>query len=332
MKEPSNAIIAVTSNCNSRCVMCDIWKKDKESEVYPYLYKHLPSSLKDINITGGEPFLRKDLSDIIAVVKDRCKKARIVISTNGFLTQRIKEETKKILAIDRNIAIRISIDGADKTHDEIRGVSGGFRKSIDTIRCLQEIGVRDLGIGFTISSKNVAMIKNTYDLANHLGVEFSITVVTSSPIYFGDNECLKPENNGILKIQFSDLIRSELSYWNLKKWLRAYYDYTLFEYIKTQKRTFPCDAGESFFYLDPKGNIHPCNVLDLDFGNINNNSFKNIWASDNAKNIRNNVKKCSNCWMICTVKTSFKKSVPYIALWLIRNRLKMALGVKELLK
>ena len=325
---PQNAIIAVTLNCNSGCISCDIWKNDKVKEVSPSFYKHLPSSLLGINITGGEPFLREDLPEIIAVVRNRCKKARIIISTNGLLTQKIKDAARKILEIDHLVAMRVSIDGSEKTHDEIRGSTKGFKKAMDTVRALQEIGVKDLGIGFTVSSKNVAVIKTVYDLANQLGIEFSITVVTSSPIYFGDHECLKPENNDILKCQFDELIRSELSHWNVKRWSRAYYDYTLLEYIKTHRRPFSCDAGENFFYLNPDGNVYPCNTLDLELGNLNNNSFDEIWASRKADEVRNIARECDKCWMVCTAKTAIKRNRTKVASWMIMNRLRTALRIQ----
>ena len=69
---PTDAIIAVTMNCNSRCVMCDIWKNEIEGEMAPGEYAKIPVSLKGINITGGEPFLREDLPEILSVMQSRC--------------------------------------------------------------------------------------------------------------------------------------------------------------------------------------------------------------------------------------------------------------------
>lgn len=333
MKQPTHCVMAVTLKCNSRCISCDIWKLKKREgaeEVAPSFYNNLPSSLIDINITGGEPFLRKDLHEIIAVVKNRCKKARIIVSTNGLLTKTIREETKRILEIDRNVALRVSIEGIGKIHDEIRGIDAGFEKSMDTVNALKEIGVKDLGIGLTVSERNVSEIGKVYNLANRLGIEFSITVVTSSPIYFGGKDLLKPKNNDNLKRQFEELIRNELMCWKLKRWARAYYDYTLFEYIRTQKRPLPCDAGESFFYLDPYGNIYPCDVMNEVFGNLQNDPFEKIWASPKADSIRNVTKNCDGCWMVCTAKTPIKKNIHKGALWVIKNRIKTVIGTELL--
>ncbi len=81
MKLPTDAVIAVTYKCNSKCVMCDIWKKPACKEIEPRLYAKLPGSLKYINISGGEPFLRKNLPEVIAVLSATCNEPRIGIST-----------------------------------------------------------------------------------------------------------------------------------------------------------------------------------------------------------------------------------------------------------
>lgn len=111
LKRPTHAIISVTLNCNSRCSMCDIWKNNIQNELLPIDYFKLPDSLKDINITGGEPFLRPDIEEIINNIKKACPRARLIINTNGFLPQNIENKIKRILQIDPDIAIRLSLDG-----------------------------------------------------------------------------------------------------------------------------------------------------------------------------------------------------------------------------
>ena len=82
VKMPIDAVVAVTYRCNSRCIMCNIGKIKDYPELSVGAYKKLPSSLKDINISGGEPFLRHDLPQIIKVVKKQCPKAHIILSTS----------------------------------------------------------------------------------------------------------------------------------------------------------------------------------------------------------------------------------------------------------
>ncbi len=119
---PLTAVVAITYRCNARCLMCDIWKKRvaRSDELPANGFAALPGSLEDINITGGEPFLRDDLIDIIRTIKQSCPKARVVISTNGLLVDRIKSFAPDMLRLDSRIALRVSIDALGTEHDKIR--------------------------------------------------------------------------------------------------------------------------------------------------------------------------------------------------------------------
>jgi len=143
---PSEAIIAVTLNCNARCVMCNIWQNKIKNEVPPTLYRRLPSTLKEINITGGEPFLRNDLPEIIQVMKQTCPQARLLINTNGYLTKQIQKMAPLILRIDHRIALRVSLDGWGKQHDLIRRLPHFFDHAIETLSYCKKIGIKDLGV------------------------------------------------------------------------------------------------------------------------------------------------------------------------------------------
>ena len=101
------------------------------------------------NITGGEPFIRTDLKDI---VRELYKKSdRIVISTNGFFTDRIVDLCKEF----PNIGIRISIEGLEETNNEIRGLQNGYQRGYGTLKKLREMGMKDVGFGMTVQDQNV---------------------------------------------------------------------------------------------------------------------------------------------------------------------------------
>ena len=104
--EKLNGTVIVTYRCNARCTMCNRYKKPSkpEEEIGLETIKKLPP-MYFTNITGGEPFIRTDLPELVAEL--RKKSDRIVISTNGFFTDRI------IALCERfpDIGIRISIEG-----------------------------------------------------------------------------------------------------------------------------------------------------------------------------------------------------------------------------
>ncbi len=82
---PREICVIITYRCNAKCNMCDAWHHPSSSrdEITLSDLERLPSGLRFINITGGEPFIRKDIDEIINVIRPKTK--RIVISTNGFL-------------------------------------------------------------------------------------------------------------------------------------------------------------------------------------------------------------------------------------------------------
>ena len=103
-----NGTVIVTYRCNARCTMCNRYKAPSkpEEEISLETIRKLPP-MYFTNITGGEPFIRTDLKDIVREL--RKKSDRIVISTNGFFTDRILDLCKEF----PDIGIRISIEGLD---------------------------------------------------------------------------------------------------------------------------------------------------------------------------------------------------------------------------
>jgi radical SAM protein with 4Fe4S-binding SPASM domain len=330
MSQPTYAIIAVTLKCNAKCIMCDIWKRKSGREVEPAFYQRLPSSLREVNITGGEPFLRENLPEIIEVIHSRCDSPRIVISSNGLLPKRIKDSMDRIIEINDGIAVRISIDAVGKKHDELRGMPGAFGKAMESLSILKKNGVRDLGIALTLMDSNVSEVNKVYDLADEMGVEFSLSVVTSSPIYFGEKDSLMPSDNGALRERFNYLVRSELRHWRPRRFARAYFDNTLWEYLHTKRRPLRCDAGKGFFYLTPDGNLYGCDVLDFPLGNLKDHGFKELWFSERAEKFRRRANECNRCWMICTAKTAMRRSLHKPFSWLLKNKLRVHMGAQIL--
>ena len=132
---PTDASIILTYRCPMRCQMCNIWQNptDKKEEIVAADLRSLPK-LKFINLTGGEPFIREDLAEIVEECYKHTK--RIVISTSGWFEDRIIALAKQF----PNIGIRISIEGLSQKNDELRGREGGFDKGLRTLLTLQHMG------------------------------------------------------------------------------------------------------------------------------------------------------------------------------------------------
>jgi radical SAM protein with 4Fe4S-binding SPASM domain len=314
------AAIITTYRCPQKCVMCRIWEHPTrpEEEFAPALLHKLPR-LAFANITGGEPFVREDIEEVASVL--RRKAGRVVISTNGFLTERVLDLARR----HRDVGFRISLEGLPEVNDRLRGVPNAFDRGLRTILGLRELGVRDVGFGVTLSDANPGDLLDLYHLAKRLKVEFATAAVHNS-FYFhtGSNGFARP---AAVKTALEDLIAELLRSPRPKDWFRAYFNAGLIDYVEGRPRRLPCRAGTDLFFLDPQGEIWPCNGLEARFwqeslGNLHQASFEDIWESPRAEAVRAKVRDCpKNCWMIGTASPAMKRRVLGPALWVLRSKL-----------
>ncbi len=321
------ASIITTYRCPNRCYMCNIWKYPTkiEEEFKPEILNKLPK-LSFCNITGGEPFVRDDIEDIVAILRKKAK--RIVISTNGFFTEKILDIAKK----NKDIGIRVSLEGLAAANDELRGAKGGFEHGLWTLQELQKLGFKDIGFGITVSDRNAKDMIELYQLAKKMDLEFATAVVHNS-YYFHkyDNEI---KNKDEVIACFEELIKDLLKSKKIKNWYRAYFNYGLINYVKGNKRLLPCQAGTENFFLDPYGEIMPCNGMEeclwfQSMGNLKEKTFGEIWNGQKAKEIRKKVKNCpKNCWMIGSAAPVMKKYLYKPTSWILQNILKYRMAAK----
>ena len=313
-----NGTVIVTYRCNARCTMCNRYKAPSrpDEEISIETIKKLPK-MYFTNITGGEPFIREDLPDI---VRELYKKSdRIVISTNGFFTDRIIKLCEEF----PNVGIRISIEGLEQTNNEIRGLNDGFNKGYSTLKKLVEMKHPDVGFGMTVQDKNAKDLVALYDLSNEMGMEFATASLHNS-FYFVEAKNIIHDRPMVAK-EFENLINKLLASNSPKKWFRAYFNHGLINYIYGQKRLLPCDMSFDTFFIDPYGDVMPCNGTKCKqvMGNLNEQSWNELWNSEKAEKVRNSVRHCSrNCWMIGSVSPAMHKYIWKPAWWVIKHKLK----------
>ena len=308
--------LITTYRCNAKCNMCNCFKfpthPDEEWKVE--IINKLPE-MSFTNITGGEPFIRSDIQEIVREVYKKTN--RIVISTNGFFTDRI-------IALCREfpkIGIRISIEGMQETNDAIRGIKDGYTRGYETLKTLVDMKHPDVGFGMTVQDLNCEDLVKLYQLSNEMNMEFATTTLHNS-FYFR-----KIDNRIIDKLKvaksFEALINELLKSNSPKKWFRAYFNHGLINYIYDNPRLLPCRMGSNGFFMDPYGDILPCNGMDekMTMGNLNEKSWDEIWNSDHAAEVRRNVKNCpKNCWMIGSVSPAMKQQIWIPSFWVLRHK------------
>lgn len=316
MAKKLNGTVIVTYRCNARCNMCNRYKKpsNPDEEISLETIKKLPP-MYFTNITGGEPFIRQDLKDI---VRELYKKSdRIVISTNGFFTDRIIDLCREF----PNVGIRISIEGLEETNNKIRGLEDGFNKGLTTLKKLVQMKHPDVGFGMTVQDANAKDLVPLYKLSDEINMEFATASLHNSFYFVEAKNIIK--DRPMVAQNFEDLINELLKSNSPKKWFRAYFNHGLINYIYGQKRLLPCDMAFDTFFIDPYGDVMPCNGTKEKqvMGNLNEQTWDELWNSEQAEKVRKVVRNCDrNCWMIGSVSPAMHKYIMTPAMWVIKHK------------
>ena len=325
---PKEICIIVTYRCNAKCNMCDVWHHptDARNEISVEDIAKLPSGLRFINITGGEPFIRQDIGEIVRTV--RSKTERIVISTNGFFTDRIVALCEKYT----DLGIRISTEGLQKTNDSIRRIPDGFDRTLRTLLTLRRMGIKDIGFGMTVQDMNCKDLLPLYELSDALGYEFATATLHNSHYFHKLDNVINDKE--MVCSEFSNLIKELLKSNSVKKWFRAYFNYGLMNFIYGGKRFLKCEMGTDSCFVDPFGDVLACNGMDvkISLGNIKEQTFDEIWNSKTADKVREMVRSCNKqCWMVGSAAPAIKKNLYKPALWILKNKLRVLMNKDPIL-
>lgn len=321
---PMTLTYSVTAACQSRCKTCQIGEmfcqNPKRAEVDLSLeeIEKIFSTMKPVyffNMSGGEPFLRKDLPEIVALACKYLKPRVIHTPTNAILTDRIIENTEKIINIIREydstvpFTVKPSIDGVGAKHDEIRGVKGNFDcllKTIDGLKKLEEkYDNFHLELGTVISNFNIDDLDEIEDFVHSLGVEsYRNEVAECRTEFFNLNDPITPPADVYQRLIKDFSQKVEANIYKKKKLARTteamrivYYDIAG-RILKEKRQVIPCYAGVSNVHINFDGGVWPCCVLGYDkqMGNLRDFDYKfdELWHSKEANAVRKYIKD-KNC-------------------------------------
>lgn len=302
---------AVTWRCNSRCIMCDTWKAPSShsaSELSPSELESIllrDSSdfrhLKRVGITGGEPFMRSDIPELVRTLRRSLPHTQVSIVSNGFLTDRILAALREIRSFYPDLLFSVSVDGVGETHDSIRGTPGAYDKAMATIR-----GVLDLGFplttGMTVSPSNIDQIEPLADLMDRMGVDFSFNLPET-----GQNFHNTGTGTALTQEQVRKLVQV------LERYPHHYYMDNLRYILLGRRRSLPCYAGVASYFLKPDGDLAVCNLKGASLGNLRTSTLSEVINGDEAKQKRHELARCS-CWSQCEVKYS-ASCAPVSQIW-----------------
>lgn len=312
--KPTFLDLWVTSRCNARCLMCNIWKSRGQSdlslnEIESIFFSPTLSKVRCITITGGEPFLRKDLLHIIRLISSKLKKIQeILICTNGLLTKVIVNQTNEALEIlgnDIRLRVGISFDGIGEEHDNVRNIRGIHNYAVETVKGLQKIQDKRLCVqaDVAVGLYNIDQIEDIFQYYSNI-----VNKIVFFPIVLSDRPFNNKENESTLS--FDSTSKSKFA--NFLKFLIqeespspiSYFYSRLINFFETGKRNFPCTGGYRFMHIDSEGNVNSCSFIpqEVSYGNIRDKSLEQIWFSKEMNLLRKKLKEsiiCEKCPSHC---------------------------------
>ncbi|MDP1853767.1 MAG: radical SAM protein [Candidatus Omnitrophota bacterium] len=348
---PLRVVFEITYRCNLYCQMCPLanWKKEKTetkapdadinkeldtAEIKTFIDELKSLKTRAIMITGGEPFLRQDMLEILDYIKNKGIYCSII--SNGTL---INNDTAKDLVNIGNEIISFSLDGTKDTHNRIRGRGDSFSKIYNTVETIQRFkngrANPKVNFNFTISALNQDNLDEIVDVAHDLKINminFLYLFYTSESNLSQTSEILKmgtlkPENQNINdEIKQIDINILKESIRKTEEKAKKYNVSLNFrpplKGDEIEKRFFDPNFAycQRCFYpwfetrLDPFGNIYPCSI-DIPMGNIRVNSLKSIWNGKKYSNFRMRLKRykllpaCAKC---CKLNNKLWSHLPCI--------------------
>ncbi len=261
-------------------------------------------------MSGGEPFLRKDLPEIVRSACQHLRPAVVHIPTNAIMPERIEKTTREILDIIHKeapgtlLTIKPSFDGIGEQHNTIRGVPGNFELLLDTIKRLNalkdEYKYLHVGVGTVVSKFNQNDLDEIIKFAGELGVDTYINEIAEErEEFFNLGSGITPDEDSYRKIMlvFKENVRSRMK--NMKLLSRittamrlVYYDLAA-DILKEGKQVIPCYAGILNVHINSDGAVWPCAVLAYngEMGKLTpENDFLDIWNSKEACLVRKSIK------------------------------------------
>ena len=327
---PHEISYILTYRCNLSCKMCDIWNKKVGQELtVEEIERFLKISNKFswVGITGGEPFLREDISEVVRIILDNCKElVAIHFATNGTMTEKIIEVVKKALEHQKrkiNLLFTLSIDGPEYLHDRIRGRDGVWNKCIETFEKLKEIKFVRPRIGITLSQDNLDKFKETFVSLKKISPllrfdDITVNIFHRSSFYY--NNISMPELISSEVIEAIDtILNMDKDTFTINNFLRRKYLKLYKRYLENQRCPLKCQALSATCVLDPQGDIYPCGIYGIKIANIKeyNYNLKKLWYDSRVKEISMQCSKgiCPSCWSPCDAYSAIAGSLFRFNLW-----------------
>jgi len=300
--KPRHLTYETTYQCNCRCIFCKRWKvglKNIKNELTTEQALNMVKGAKKIGVkfisfSGGEPMLRKDLFEVANYTKKNG--INTYLNTNGVLITEKNIER----VIDSFDGISISIDSVNPSkHDHIRGLSGAFKKALNAVDLISKY-TDNIKVGMVVTTENVDEIEEYAKFFRERGIGHTFQPVHSNPA-----NLLVVNDEKIRKFGYNSFKKKWMGIFERLNLNDEYY--LLFPEFLCRPHTlvnrFVCFAGSRSIFINPYGEVFPCESLRISQGNVKKEPLTKIWKDmkELRKFLSSKERKCI-CWWACTAR------------------------------
>lgn len=306
--KPQAVSLEITHDCVARCIMCNIWKISREvpnltmPQWLDLLSSPLFADLRELDITGGEPFIRDDIVDLFQGIcdlkRDNFNGLRsIAVTTNGLLPDRVLPAVEKMLLALQNqhldLVVVCALDAVSDLHDRIRNFPNAWSKVNHTIDALcrlrEKFSNLIVGVKTTILPLNVNELGSIAAYADERGL---FTII--SPCIITEGRYLNPERAGDLSFGEQDR-QKMIDFFSSDQFQWSFHGKALVEFLKTGTIKKPCTCGFNYFFVRSNGEMLLCPLIKESVGDVTTTDVADLYFSDRANHIRKSIGRLSQC-------------------------------------
>jgi MoaA/NifB/PqqE/SkfB family radical SAM enzyme len=316
--QPNFFVLFINSICNMKCEHCFYWtslnKRDDLTKDEIFELSRSLGKLENLNLSGGEPFLRKEFAEICRQFIQHNGVRQIYVPTNGYYKDRTVAAITKVLEekeLDLFV-VEISLDGMPEFHDHFRVAKHSFQKAMETYEALVEIQKRDPRLRIhsisTATNVNMAEIRK---LTTYLYERCPNMDHHNLAIIRGDRK--NPDLAAPLLKEYAELYAYIRRLWAPREENRygaivePMLQWAKVETLKQKRQVVPCLAGRQTVVVYANGDVSLCEI-HKPIGNLRQKSFQEIWQSEEAQKLRKSI-ACKECY--CTTEVFLWPSIVF---------------------
>ena len=325
LPSPPFLILFINSICNMKCDHCFYWRslnqKNDLTKEELFELSHSLGKIENLNLSGGEPFIRKEFAEICRQFIQHNGVRQIYVPTNGYYTEKtVKAITNVMEEKDLNLfVVELSLDGMPAFHDEFRVTKNSFKKAMETYDALAELQRNDPRLRIhCISTATDANMEEIKQLTTFLYDRCPQMDHHNLAIIRGDRK--NPTLRGPSLQQYEDLYNYIRCLWVPREAGRygaivePLLQYTKVRTIKEQRQVVPCRAGRLSVVVYANGDVSLCEI-HKPVGNLRHKPFWEIWNSPEANALRQSIDR-KECY--CTTEVFMWSSIVYQPVQLVK--------------